>query len=100
MDFAAKWLGPTWKAQWVPAWAAREGHPAARRHETRAGHTQGSRAERGAERASVLPLSQGQQAGDALAPFCGQALGRSMIWFLRLFHPLTKSRNHNGKEEQ
>lgn len=33
----------------------------------------------GAEGRSGLPLNQGQQVGDVLAPFCGQALGRSMI---------------------
>ena len=89
------------------AWAAQEGYIWQGR-ETRvaggsaAGHTEGAATGQsvGAECGSVLPLSQGQQAGDVLAPFCGQALGRSTIWFLRLFHPLTKSRNHNGKEEQ
>jgi hypothetical protein len=33
----------------------------------------------GMSRQAVLPLSEGQQAGDNLAPFCGQALQRSRI---------------------
>lgn len=49
--------------------------------QVRAAHTRAARGGGGvgAECGSVLPLSQGQQVGDALAPFCGQALGRSMI---------------------
>lgn len=106
MDFAAKGLGPTWKAQWVLSTGCPWGlHMAgtwdqsSRRVGSSAHGGAATGQSVGAECGSVLPLSQGQQAGDSLAPFCGHALGRSMIWFLRLFHPLTKSRNHNGKEE-
>lgn len=69
----AAWRGHTWQMQ--ERSSRTQGQRSA--HGGQPGGQPGRGA--GAVHESVLPLNQGQQTGDALAPFCGQALGRCRI---------------------